>query len=409
MSGSGFRAPARAGPGDGVRSRRLPLRAFVVLAVALASAAANAAPFVPADDAVVLETLPERADRTLAALKRLRADALRAPSDPAAAAAFARPAIDATRLTGDPRYQGQALAVLSPWWGQRDAPPAVLILRATIKQSLHDFDAALADLDRLLAVAPRNAQGYLTRATVRTVRGRYTEASEDCDALYGIAPPLLMTACRADIASRTGRAKEAQKLITDALAGDRGDAGARAWAMTITAEIAARRGDAPSAERYFLASLALGPADPYTLGAYADWLLDAGRPHDVVALLAARTRLDPLLLRLTLALRALPERDAYEQRRADLVARMAATRQRGDVVHRREEARYVLEIEGDAAAAARIARLNWEKQREPADLRILAESARAAGDESAMRIVADWIAATGLEDVRIHALLNGGA
>lgn len=384
------------------------MRILVALVVALAGAATSAASFVPANDSVVLETLPERTDRTLVTLKRLRADALRVPNDPAAAAAFAKPAIEATRTTGDPRYQGQALSVLSPWWNLQDPPPAVLILRATIKQSLHDFEGAIDDLDRLLARLPRDAQGHLTRATVRTVRGRYTEALQDCDALYGMAPPLLVTACRADVAGRTGRAKEAQKLVTDALAVDRADAGARAWATTIVAEIAARRGDAQNAERYFLASLAVSPADPYTLGAYADFLLDAGRPRDVVALLAARTRLDPLLLRLVLALRALPDRDAYEQRRAELAARMEATRRRGDIVHRREEARYVLQIERDIPSAVKLARLNWDRQREPADLRILAETARAAGDESALRIVADWVATTRLEDVRIQALLEGG-
>lgn len=385
------------------------MRVFVVLVITLASAMPNAAPFVPANDSVVLETLPERTDRTLGTLKRLRENALRAPNDPVAATAFAKPAIEATRLTGDPRYQGQALSVLAPWWTLRDPPPAVLILRATIKQSLHDFEGALDDLDRLLIAAPRDAQARLTRATVFTVRGRYAEALEDCDALYGIALSLLVTACRADVAGRTGRAKEAQKLLTDALAADRGDAGARAWAMTIVAEIAARRGDAQGAERYFLAALAMSPADPYTLGAYADWLLDAGRPRDVVTLLAARTRLDPLLLRLVLALRAVPDRDAYEQRRAELATRMEATRRRGDIVHRREEARYVLQIERDPASALKLARLNWDRQREPADLRILAETARAAGDASALRIVADWIAATRLEDVRLQSLLGGGA
>lgn len=385
------------------------MRALVALVVALASAAADASPFVPANDSVVLETLPERSDRTLVTLKRLRENAVRAPDDPAAAAAFAKPAIEATRTTGDPRYQGQALSILAPWWNQQDPPPVVLILRATIKQSLHDFEGAIDDLDRLLARMPRDAQGHLTRATVRMVRGRYAEALEDCDALYGMAPPLLVTACRADVASRTGSAKEAQKLLTDALAVDRGDPGARAWAMTIAAEIAARRGDAQNAERYFLGSLAVSPADPYTLGAYADFLLDAGRPRDVVALLAARTRLDPLLLRLVLALRALPDRDAYEQRRAELATRMEATRRRGDIVHRREEARYVLEIERDPPSAVRLARLNWERQREPADLRILAEAARAAGDESALRIVTDWVAITRLEDVHIRALVNRGA
>ena len=186
-------------------------------------------------------------------------------------------------------------------------------------------------------------------------------------------------------------------------------AGVRAWAVTLAAEIAARRGDGPSAERNFRVALTLDPADPYTLGAYADWLLDAGRPRDVATLLEDHARNDGLLLRRVLALRELPDREAYEAARIELAGRVDAARRRGDGVHRREEARYSLEIERDAAAAVKLARANWNVQREPADLRILAESARAAGDASALRIVSDWMSATRLEDVRVQSLLKGGA
>jgi hypothetical protein len=369
----------------------------------------QAAPFVPADDRQVLETLPEQRDPALAALKRLQRASRAAPNDLALATRYARGAIQASRSTGDPRYLGQAQSALAPWWNADDAPAPALLLRATAKQSLHDFEGALRDLDRLLASTPRDGQARLTRATVRTVLGRYGDALADCDALESQAPALVTATCRADAASRSGRAEEAFGLVTRALDGARGDAGVRAWATTLAAEIAARRGDGPSAERYFRLALALDADDPYTLGAYADWLLDAGRARDVATLLESRTRNDGLLLRRALALQALPDHDAYEAARIELAARVDAARRRGDGVHLREEARYALAIERDAAAAVKLARANWNVQREPADLRILAESARTAGDASALRVVSDWVGATRLEDVRIQSLLKGGA
>jgi hypothetical protein len=48
-------------------------------------------------------------------------------------------------------------------------------------------------------------------------------------------------------------------------------------------------------------------------------------------------------------------------------------------------------------------------QREPADLRILALCARAAGDAAALRDVRDWLRTSKLEDARLAAMLDGGA
>ena len=382
--------------------------ALVTALLAFAPALA-AAPYVPADDAAVLETLPEQSDPALSALKRLQRASRAAPNDLDLATRFARNAIQAARSTGDPRYLGQASSALAPWWSAQDAPAPALLLRATIRQSLHDFDGALRDLDRLLERTPGDGQARLTRASVRTAIGRYHDALKDCDALEGQALPIVVAACRADTASRAGRAKEAYAIVVRTLDSGRGDAVVRAWATTTAAEIAQRLGDVEAARTHFRQALALDPASPYTLGAYADFLLDAGQPREAATLLEGRTRNDSLLLRYVLALRELPAREAFETHRVELAARMEAARLRGDGVHLREEARYALVIERNPAAALKLAHANWNAQREPADLRLLAESARAAGNAAALRVVADWVEATKLEDVRLRALLKGGA
>ena len=100
------------------------------------------------------------------------------------------------------------------------------------------------------------------------------------------------------------------------------------------------------------------------------------------------------------------QRDAFAAHRADLAARFDAARRRGDSLHRREEARFRLAIENDADAALALARDNWAVQREPADLRILIEAARAARNAAALKIASDWVAANRLEDAVTVAALG---
>ena len=367
----------------------------------------QAAPFVPGADSEVLERLPEKTSPQLRQLKAMRAMVARDPNDLAQVAALARRYIEAARSEGDPRYLGYAEAVMKPWWKQPDGPTAALVLRATLRQSSHDFDAALADLDRVLRREPRNAQARLTRATVLTVQGRYAQARSDCEALPGAAPQVYATLCSAAIDSLTGKADEALRALDAAMSARGVDAGARAWGQTLLGEIGQRRDDA-SAEPRFREALRGDPNDPYLVGAFSDWLLDHERPREVVTLIPADTRIDPLLLRRALALTMLRSDDAPAAVDA-LRARVLASRARGDTVHQREEARYALALNGDPAMALELARRNFAVQREPADVRVLAEAALAARDAAGMREVREWLANTGLQYAAVERMLAAGA
>jgi predicted Zn-dependent protease len=380
--------------------------AWLVLTLFL-GAPAFANPYLPTDDGAVLERLPEKTDPSLRDVKRLRASLDRNPGDIALAARLARRALEAGRETGDPRFFGQAQAALAPWWKQPDPPAQALLLRATLKQSTHDFPGALADLDRLIVANPRDGQALLTRATVLTVQGRYAEARADCARIARLTVPLVTIACDAASASVSGEAASAYRALSGALAAPAADAGLAEWAQTLAGEIALRRGDAAAAEAHFRAALALDPRDPYLLGAYADFLLDRNRPAEVVPLLKDYTRNDNLLLRLALAEARLPElRSSFAAHRADLEERYNAAGRRGDTLHQREEARYALEISGDSGRALALARENWKVQRESADLRILLSAAKAAGDAATLQEAGEWVRAHRLEDAAISALLQ---
>jgi Tfp pilus assembly protein PilF len=378
----------------------------VCIALALMSASgACAAPFVPTDDALVLEQLPSRSTPQFREIKALQLASAQAPGDLQRALPLAAAYIRASRVEGDPRFLGYAQATLAPWWKDPAAPTAVLVLRATILQSSHQFDAAVADLNQVLQRDPRNLQALLTRATVLTVQAQYAAARADCQRLATTVAAIYRIICGAAIDSMTGNAAAAYAELQGALQTfPRVDPAARAWGQTLLAEIAQRRGD-PAAETHFRAALASGEKDTYLLGAYSDWLLEAHRPAEVIALLQNETRVDILLLRLALAQRALRHPDAAATIDT-LRARFDASHARGDTVHERENARFELALRNDGGSALRYALSNWKVQREAADIRILAETAAATNDAAALATVRDWIAKTGYEDVALSALLD---
>ena len=178
----------------------------------------------------------------------------------------------------------------------------------------------------------------------------------------------------------------------------------QSWALTSLAEMAARAGMVPEAEVHFRGALALDSVDYYLLGAYADYLLDNGRPEEVLAPLRDKTAADPLLLRYALALQAQHsgELPAPVEQLRD---RFAASRLRGDRVHLREEARFTLHLLNAPTEALKLAKENWKVQKEPADVRILLEAALAAGDSAAAKAVKEWLNDFRLEDMQLQRII----
>jgi hypothetical protein len=284
------------------------------------------------------------------------------------------------------------------------------VLRATIEQSSHAFADARADLERALAREPTNAQAWLTLATVQQVTGDLAGAAAACGHLASIAAAPIAQTCAASVDGASGRAAAAydalERLRLQAPSARGSDTAALGtWATTLQAELAERLGRPAEAERLYRASRAIDPRDVYTIAAYADFLLDAHRDADVLAMIASDTPVDILLLRRVQAAVRSRAPDAASEARA-LAERFAALRARGDRVHLREEARYTLEILGEPDAALALTLDNWRVQKEPLDARIALEAALAARRPLAAREVVDWIASTHLEGERIGALVR---
>jgi predicted Zn-dependent protease len=385
---------------EALTARLVPL----LLLACVWSGAAHAAPHIPADGSQVVERLPSRADPVQRELLRLRGELNRRPGDLQLAASLARRYIEQARIEGDPRYLGYAQAALAPWWRQPQPPDQVLVLRATLRQSTHQFPAALADLDLAVRRDSDNVQAWLTRATVQMVTGDLAGARASCMRLYSRAPALVVQTCLSSVGSIAGDAAASYRRLQDLLASRPPDTPAIGiWVQTLLAEMAVRAGDDAGAEAHFRGAMALGQPDSYLLGAYADFLLDHGRAPEVARLLTGKTKVDALLLRYALALQAMNSREAAAQADA-LRVRFAAAQLRGDTVHQREQARFELALRRDPAAAVRLARANWAVQKEPADLRILADCALASGDAEAARLVRGWLRGSRIEDKRVAAI-----
>jgi Tfp pilus assembly protein PilF len=371
----------------------------------LAAAIASAAPFVPASDDQVLERLPNKGgDLQQRQLRSLRDQLVKQPANLAIALKLARRYIDMGRASGDPRYAGYAEAVLAPWFAQSAPPVDVLVMRATLRQRMHKFDAALADLDRVLQQNPFQAQARLTKATILQVQGHFAAAGEQCGELQAITHELIWAHCLANAQAATGALRDSYTALNAVLERSPNvPADLRAWVATTLAEMATRLGDIAAADAHFRAAFALDPADQYLLAAYSDFLLDNQRPGEVIALLKDQTRVDPLVLRYALALKAQRSPEAQRQIEA-LAARFDAGRLRGDRVHLREEARFVLQLQGDAKLALKLAQENWAIQKEPADARILLEAALAANDPDAAAELRTWLARSKFEDVTLAKL-----
>ena len=361
-------------------------------------------PYRPTDDAQVLERLSFKTSDPIAQkLSALRSDLQRNPNNLESAVQLATRYIEQGRSEGDPRFLGQAQATLNPWWNKPTSPTPILLLRATIRQNAHEFDLALADLDQLLTVQPTNTQAWLTKASILQVQARYDEARRACQHLARLAAPHVLAGCLSDIAGMTGQSAKSKEFLRQALSDSALSGRTRIWIATILAEIAARTGATGEAEHAFAEAFKVGMKDQYVLGAYADFLLDQARYRDVVSLVQHETRADGLLLRLALAEQAL-DLPWLQNHKAELASRFAASRERGTATHVREEARFTLSLQHDAQRALPLAQANWAVQREPADARILLESALAAKNRAAAQPVLDWLKANHVEDDRLHQL-----
>jgi len=307
--------------------------------------------------------------------------------------------IQQSRITGDLGYLNYAESLLAPWILEPTPEPRALLLHATVQQSRHEFPAALATLDRALALRSTDSEAWLTRADILRVMGMYAQAGAACERFAQLADPSLSALFRLSLRSLNGELPQAYAALVKIPIQDMRPA-ERAWVYATLGEMAVRLGRDADAERWFLRDLRIAPYDFFGRAAYADLLLRHRRAAQVLVLVRGHRIPDPLLLRVAIAQKMLGDAGLSRSVVALQVA-FRAEAQRGESVHQREQARFLLEVQKRPRPALAVALENWKVQREPEDALILVKAAASAGNPQAAQPALDFLRANRLRDARL--------
>ena len=382
----------------------------------LTSLATQAAPFTPANDSDVVERLPLSAtDPSARRLQSLRKQLEAKPDDVALRLEIARRYFDLSMAQGDPRYVGYASAALTPL--DKAAPAsnaAYWQIKGMLQQYSHNFDGALASLDKASVADPKSPDAMAWRSAIHMVQANYPKAQAECEALKPLTTPLFATGCSQYVLAHSGGATGLQSAFDALNAAVKADQSAEVkaapelmlWELTRLAEMAIRLKRFDDAETYFQRALKLGVTDQFLLGAYADFLLFQKKPEAVITLLADWERSDILLLRLALAGKATNHKKTADWA-SNLRDRFVEAAKRGDRLHEQEAARFELDIENNPKKALALATANYQHQKEPRDAEVLMRTALAAKDTAAAEPALTWLKQNKYEDAVLADLAAG--
>ena len=346
-----------------------------------------AMPYRPASPAQIVDTLPvgsltfQQRNPALADRKRSLDESI----------TQANALIARAYSAGDPRDLGQAEALLAPY--AKVQTPALRLIRANIYQASHRFEQARQELQQILKQLPNQPDSLFMLASINLVQGQFTAARHQCDQLQDVSLLVLKMICITQIDSMTGNLRASTGSIDQLMQVNAGlTPEQQRWLYLIAADIALRADDAALATRVFhQMDKQTAPA----LTARADWLLAHQQWDKTRQLLSQSTDNDSLLLRLVISEQQLKDPKAVTH--ANMLAqRIAIWQQRGEVAHQREQAQFAY-VMGQFKQALKLARLNWQKQRETADVVIYANAALRAHSQPDIKAIQYWMAQTGFE------------
>ncbi len=227
-------------------------------------------------------------DLTPEAARTLRQASGLLASDPARAGGLARAALatapdnpdaliilgTALRLAGAP---ADAAAVMAPLVARGGGGWIAPFELARTRLALGESGAAVAPLAAALARNPALAAGWRLLGEIALVSGDFAAARRAWDRqLVAVCREPALAAAAGALAA--GRDEEAERLARPALTG-----GARAAALHITGEAAARSGRLAEAQRLLAAGVKAAPDADLARQAYAAVLLGAGKPATALA------------------------------------------------------------------------------------------------------------------------------
>jgi len=401
-------------------------------------------PLVPSSSEQIIVTLKNNNISPL--IDSMREQLKKNPQDERVANHLITSYLRLSKLTGDERYLGYAMAIINHWPPEL-APENILLLKARVIQRQHHFFEALDILSQVVKKNPKSGEAYLLFAYIYMAQGELELAGLACRH----ARPWLIAKenlnCSSRVLGLSGEGEKAYQLLQVILARSAGLTDsiqphlADRESYVNLAEIATRLGKDKEAERFYrfaIASINMKPkifdypivnslaknfsrpenlgVDPQTVSGLADILLAQERYQECIDLIQGEQRqrsytlvskqvLTPLAkIQLVLAKSALEKNSDRE--REQLKRYFELEQLRNQDYSSRDFARYLLEIEKDAEQAFVVARESWKSQREPDDLLVLLNSARAAEKHRHISDVFLWREQSGLEDVRVDRILS---
>lgn len=363
-------------------------RGWSIVALLVGSIAA-AAPYRPIDPALELaHNLPPYRAALGSGIENLPA-----------ALAQAHLLIEEGRRRADIRPFAYADRLLAPYANQESKNTELALLLADIHQYRHDFDGAVAILDGLIVRDPRNSNARLMRAQIRIVQGKGRDAVRDCMTLVAREAAWIWGACAAQALAISGRLPEAQRILEASVHGDtlRGPGGS--WVAGVVAELALQSDDRATAETWLQRAIDSDPYDHVAAVELIDLWNDSGRAARSIDFMRDRPASDAFLIRKAVALRALGD-PTLKAVIAEMTRRFTEADELGDRTHLRERAAFELQF-GEPRAALAHAQENYRAQRELVDLRVLLQSAVAAGSTDGAREGLAWLRESHTQDKRL--------
>tara|TARA_R110002051_G_scaffold14005_9_gene46024 strand:- start:2826 stop:4067 length:1242 start_codon:yes stop_codon:yes gene_type:complete len=344
-----------------------------------------AAPFVPANDQQILETLPSDSPPP----RYLSSDSFASGASTVSPEQTSQ-LLERAYLQGDPRALGQARAQLDQ---MTDQSVETVMLRARALQSNHQFSEAKELLKQILSKDATNPDALLTLSSLLVVQGQFEDAMSYCKKLTDPSLRVYQLACVAQIQSMTGQLTEAKQKLSGLAAIAPGlDPSTARWIYLMQADAALRSKDVPLATQVFsVMDTQTVPA----LMARADWLLERQEYQEVRQLLQEHTDKDSLLLRLISAQIKLGDPKA-KQNLALMKERIEVWKLRQEIAHIRDQATYAM-LANQTDSALKLARENWQDQRETADILLYATAAIEAGSKKDIKLLQQFMTDTQFE------------
>lgn len=363
--------------------------------------------YLPDDDSVVLEILPDFLKAGRAKFVEIQDQLRENPADEKIVEQVVSLFIDAGENNSDPRYLGIARTILDPWWESESVTGPILLLRARIKEHDRQYDEAIADLIKVNSMQPSDGRELISLARLYALQGQYGQARDAAKRLEEIAGTVAYLICLIPIDVMTGNTKDALAAIESIEPDIKSNHQvATTWLNMTRAKIAEALGNVDQADGFYREGLKHNP-DRFTLKkAYADFLIAQERGDMVVDLLKDHSDQDAVLLKMAIAAKLLGEKSKSEEYTRELTARIDAIRRRGDYPDQRISARYYLDLISKPKLALRDALANWENRKELEDSRLVLRAALAAKRPTDALPVKRFLRVARTEDVISQRLIS---